>query len=386
MIKGPVFIIVIFMLLNLFFNFSLSSIAITSAVVTGAVAFAFKETLVNLIGGIAISIEKPFKIGDWIKVKNDIIGEVIQTSWRTTRLLTPTSDLYVIPNQVISNSEFFNFHMPDKVHGEILKVGVSYDHPPNKVKEVILDVLKGIRGIADTPAFYILLVNYNDFTIDYEIRYWITDFAFILLIRDEVFSKIWYAFKRENIRIPFPIRTIEYAKDKKEYKDELSLEIFKNCPLFENTEDNILLEVSRQFERVDYGKDEIVVKYNSEGDALYIVEKGELQVTSRDKFGKQKRVTEISAGEIFGEMSIITGSKTMVDVSAQTDCTLLRLKRERLKELTQEYPKLRVSLVSFADKRLEQMLANESTEQIVEVESPAAKKKLLEKFFKYFSE
>jgi small-conductance mechanosensitive channel/CRP-like cAMP-binding protein len=387
MIKGPAFIIVIFMMLNLLFNFSLSSIAITSAVVTGAVAFAFKETLVNLIGGISISIEKPFKIGDWIKVKNDIIGEVIQTSWRTTRLLTPTSDLYIIPNKEISNNEFFNYHLPAKVHGDIIKIGVSYEHAPNTVKGVILNILKGVDDVASNPEPFILLVNYNDFTIDYEIRYWIKEFYTVLITKDEILSKIWYAFKRENIKIPFPIRTIEYAKEKEaKVYSGIDVEILKASPLFENTQNEVLIEVGKNMDRINYGKGETVIAYDSEGAALYIVESGIFSVSARNKSGKKKRANRIEVGGVFGEMSIITDSRTMADVVAETDCVLLRLKKEVLRELGQMFPKLITDLVNYADKKIEELIAKETTEEIPEIESPAAKKTVLEKFFKYFSD
>lgn len=386
-IKGAIVAVLVLILLKVLFNFSLQNIAITSAVVTGVLAFALQDTFVNLIAGISISIEKPFKIGDWIKVRNDIVGEVIQTSWRTTRLLTLSRDLYIIPNREISNNEFFNFYKPKQQHGIVLKIGVSYNHPPNEVKRIIKEILTTTDGVCSDPEPFVTLVAYNDFSMDYEIRYWVEYYPIHLKIHDTLFSKIWYYFKREEINIPFPIRTLQFDRKKKDFekqKHDLDMDLFRKCPIFENFNDTDMEKIANNFERLPYGKDETVIQFDDEGSGLYILEQGQIAIYARDSLGNSKFVKNLEIGDFFGELSLLTGAKTKADVTAKEDSILYRLKREKFKELTQDFPSLLTQLSDLADKRLNEMLKFEEIEEVKDAKKDSERKTILKKLFDYF--
>ncbi len=378
------FVLLIFLLRAL--DVSITGIALTSGGIAVGIGFALRDTFNNLIAGISISVEKPFRIGDWIKVKGEIVGEVIQTSWRTTRLLTLSRDLYIIPNTEISNSEFFNFYKPRKQHGIILTVGISYDHAPNLVKDTIKSILIHTDGISNDPAPKVTLMKYNDSSMDYEIRYWISNYPENVDIQDTVLSKIWYTFKRKDLVIPFPIRTIEYKIPNVENKEETPFELFRNCPIFENLEADLLKEVIKDFKRQKYGKDELIVAYDEVGPGLYIIEQGELDVITRDKFGNKKYIKQLTQGDFFGELSLITGSKTKADVKAKTDCVLLFEERSAFKELVKKYADLLVAISNIADSRLDEILKMEKIEEINASKKPEMKKNVLKKIFDYFED
>ncbi len=382
-VKAGVLVILLLFLLKTFFDFSFTNIAITSAAVTAILAFALQDTFVNLIAGISISIEKPFKIGDWIKVKSDIIGEVIQTSWRTTRLLTLTRDLYIIPNREVANTEFFNFYKPHKTHGIILKIGVSYDHPPNDVKSTILNILLSTEGIVSEPSPNVRLVNYNNSSMDYELRYWIDNYPDHVRIQDDVLSKIWYSFRREGIVIPFPITTVEFRKPKSAAERELPLELFRSCPIFTPLNESIFNEVINGFKRLKFGRGEMVLKYDQEGPGLFLIETGKLEIIARDRFENKKHVTVVERGDFFGELSLLTGARTKADVIVIEDAELLFVKKETFRLLVQKHPDLLVALSDVADSRIDEILRMDEEDSKDKAKKSDEKKNILRKLFEY---
>ncbi len=384
-IKVLMFFILLVVLLRAL-DVSITGIALTSGGIAVGAGFALRDTFNNLIAGISISVEKPFRIGDWIKVKNEIIGEVIQTSWRTTRLLTLSRDLYIIPNTEISNSEFFNFYKPRQQHGILLTVGISYDHAPNLVKETIEKILLNTEGIISNPTPKVSLMNYNDSSMDYEIRYWISNYPDNIDIQDQVLSKIWYTFKRKDLVIPFPIRTVEFRKTKIEKERKPDYDLLKSCPIFENLGDDLLKEVIADFKRQRFGKDEIIVRYDEVGPGLFIIENGELDVITRDKYGNKRHVKKLQQGDFFGELSLLTGAKTKADVKALTDCELLFEERVAFKELVKKHPDLLVALSDVADSRLDEMLQLEEMSEMAGGEKPEIKKNVIKKIFDYFDD
>ena len=109
-VKAMIWLIIILIMLKDIFGFSIQDIAITSAVVTAAFAFAFQDTLVNLIAGISISVEKSFKLGDFVQLKSGEMGYVIQTSWRTTRIKNRKNQIVVVPNKELASAEIINYN------------------------------------------------------------------------------------------------------------------------------------------------------------------------------------------------------------------------------------------------------------------------------------
>ena len=83
----------------------------TSAVGAVVVGFALQDTLGNLFAGLAIQIEKPFRVGHWIQV-GDREGQVQEITWRATKLRTKDGQFLIVPNSVISKEPILNYSEP----------------------------------------------------------------------------------------------------------------------------------------------------------------------------------------------------------------------------------------------------------------------------------
>ena len=132
----------------------------TSAVTSLVLGLALQPILGNFFAGLVISIEKPFRINDWIKV-GEHEGRVAAITWRTTHLRTRDNDNLVIPNSKMADERVLNYYYPHPVHREKVRVGVTYGEPPYRVRRALLDCAVGVAGILDKPAPDVLLVSFD---------------------------------------------------------------------------------------------------------------------------------------------------------------------------------------------------------------------------------
>ncbi len=176
--------------------------------------FALQETLGNVMSGIALLFERPFRVGDWIKV-GDHIGRVTEVNWRAIRLRTRKNEELVVPNSVLGREIITNFDMPTAPFAEQIFLGFSYDDPPNFVKSALLKAAARTPGIANDPPVQVQTISYDDFAITYRIRIAVGSYENLMEVRDQFMSRVWYVAKRYGLSIPFPIRTIQIDRSSK---------------------------------------------------------------------------------------------------------------------------------------------------------------------------
>lgn len=192
----------------IFPEWEMTALVATSAVTSLVLGLALQPILGNFFAGIVISLERPFRINDWI-LFDDTEGRVVDITWRTTHLRTRNNDNLVIPNSLIADQAILNYFYPHPLHLERICVGVHYRTPPYRVKQALLDVAERIDSVLEKPSPAVYLLEFGDSAITYELRVWIEDYAHKPRIVSHVKSEIWEEFRRRDIVIPFPIRTLE---------------------------------------------------------------------------------------------------------------------------------------------------------------------------------
>jgi len=207
-----VYLIAAFVTLRVIFpKLELGGLIATSAVTSLVLGLALQPILSNFFAGLVISIERPFRINDWIKV-GDHEGRVAAITWRTTHLRTRENDNLVIPNSKLADERVVNFYYPHPMHLERIKVAASYDVPPYRVRRALLEAIAGVPGVLDKPTPEVFLPRFDDSSIGYELRVWMDDVAGAPRIASEVRGRIWEVFRKEGITMPYPIRTVEISR------------------------------------------------------------------------------------------------------------------------------------------------------------------------------
>ena len=310
-----------------------------SSIVLG---LALQDTLGNLFSGIALLFERPFNIGDWLEFSGTQ-GKVIEINWRSVHLLTRELELLVIPNAVLAKETIRNYHLPKKLHVEPVDIGFSYDDPPNKVKRVLKETAIATKGVLNKPEPIIFTITYNDSSIDYRVKLFLADYDKVPQIRDEFITRIWYAANRNNLNIPFPIRTV-YHKPPVRSQENERLQQFvrylKTFPSFVYLENNDLEKLVRDATLKHFGIGEIAISRNTIQRNLYLIIAGVAKISVLNNFGKEKEIARISSGDIFGEMSLVSLNSGSVSVTAIEDLEVLVLKTETIQDILDDVPRL----------------------------------------------
>ncbi|WP_420266371.1 cyclic nucleotide-binding domain-containing protein [Candidatus Magnetominusculus dajiuhuensis] len=365
-VTAVIYAIALFAILKIQFGIDLTPIITTSAVFSMVIGLALQDTLTNLIAGVVLHIETPFRINDWIRVK-ETDGKVVEINWRTTKLLTRTNDYLVIPNGNIIKDTILSVNYPTPSQIMSLFVGVDYDTPPNKVKQVIASVCLKTCEVKGHPP-EVRVVKYNDSSIEYELRVWINDYGLKPHIANILMTKLWYAFKRENIRIPFPVRDVychpvtgvdSSDEFEQNYSAVQRIEFFSVFP------ENVQKEIASQLVQKYFGKGESIFEEGDEGDSFYVIRRGRVSVTVGGN-----EVAVLKRGDFFGEISLFTGGIRTASVTAKDDALLLVLDKEGFSNVIMDNPSAVESISAIITRREieNEQLARKMSEQALSEE------------------
>jgi small-conductance mechanosensitive channel len=191
--------------------FDVGPLLATSAVTSLVLGLALQPILANFFAGLVISLERPFRINDWIRVGEQQEGRVVAITWRTTHLRTRDNDNIVIPNAKLAEERVHNFYYPHPLHLERVRVPVHYKEPPYRVRRVLTDCAAGVPGTLDKPSPDVYVIAFEDSAVTYELRVWIDDVANSPRIASDLRSRAWEELRKAGMTIPYPTRTLHLA-------------------------------------------------------------------------------------------------------------------------------------------------------------------------------
>jgi CRP-like cAMP-binding protein len=304
----------------------------TSAVGAVVVGFALQDTLGNFFAGMAIQIEKPFRVGHWISVGGSE-GQVQEVPGRATKLRTKNGQFLIVPNSVISKDPILNYSEPTVPTRLEVEVGASYLTPPNEVKAAILEAVANAPLAIRAPEPKVLVQGFGDSAINYTAYFWVNDYGLEREARDQVRTNIWYEFRRRNIEIPWPIQ-IQYERDEEpvwgQRHVDAAAEYLSRIDLFAPIDEAARRALATSSQHHLFAAGEPIVRQGASGDSMFVVLRGRARVVIEPS---GQEVAIIPAGGFFGEMSMLTGESRTATVRAAEDVTLLEISAADFRQL-----------------------------------------------------
>ena len=167
-----------------------------------ALSFAAKDTVGNIISGIVIIIDRPFKEGDWVAL-GSLDAIVTDIRLRTTVLTTFNNEIVVVPNQQISQERIINYTMTPKIRVKI-PIGIAYKESISAARMALLETTKGDTSILQDPLPIVIVKDLGGSSVNLQLRFWIENsddqYAFIY----EYTEKCKLALDEAGIEIPYP--------------------------------------------------------------------------------------------------------------------------------------------------------------------------------------
>jgi len=328
-----------------------------SVLTTAVIGLALQETLGNLAAGLALQLERDFEVGDWVKIDDRITGRIREIRWRATTVVTKNGDLVLIPNGAVARALITNFSRPTSAHRQWVHLRVHFRHPPGRVREVVQEALRGQSFIRSDPPPDCILLEFKDDAVTYACRYWMEYFQRDDAMDSAVRSAIWYALHRAGMEIPFPslnvnVTEMNEERDDRKLDEEYArrVDALSRVDVFRALDAQKIDSLSRRLRMVIFGPGEVILRQGDPGDSLYVVRAGHVAVQVGYGNGP-KTVATLTAGQFFGEMSLMTGESRSATVVAKTDVECYIVDKEAFQEILQEKPELAGVISEILSKR-----------------------------------
>jgi small-conductance mechanosensitive channel/CRP-like cAMP-binding protein len=349
-ITAVVTVIAILILLKEIMDINVTSLIATTTVLTATIGLAFQSTLANMLAGLTIHLEKPLKQGDWIAA-GGYEGHVLDITLRSTQIVTLENNEVFIPNSKVLSEAVVNYSLPDTTSIRKLSVGVGYRIPPNTVRKAVLEVLATVPGVDMSSHPAVRVISYGDFAVNYEVRYAIHEYHRHVDIAAEIMNLLWYRFKRDGIEIPYPVRTVHLREVTAEnLRAEREREVAEILVLMEKVD--ILAPLSDPERRrladavgvKTYAVGEYPVRQGEAGDSCYFIKKGSVDVIVEKMPGEGVVVATLGPGNLFGEMSLLTGAARTASILVMEDAEFVVIDRESFRDTLIHNPPIAESL------------------------------------------
>ncbi|RIL05205.1 MAG: hypothetical protein DCC71_11270 [Proteobacteria bacterium] len=307
----------------------------TSAVGAVVIGFALQDTLGNAFAGLAIQVEKPFRVGEWIRV-GEYVGRVEEITWRATKLRTKDTNFVIVPNSMIAKEAITNFSEPvgpTRVH---VDVGVSYDATPDAVKDALREALLNAALVLRSPAPAVQLREFAASSIVYRAYFWVADFATDGPARDQVRANIYYTLKRHGIEIPYPVQVEMPREPAPRRAPALTAEftaLLGRSALFAPLDEDERAALAELGEERLYTRGEAIIREGEPGGSMFLIAAGQAEVTVAGA-----HVRTLGAGDFFGEMSLLTGEERAATVVASQPCRLMEITSDAFRRFVMAEP------------------------------------------------
>ncbi len=369
-----VFVALFLLLFNrIYQEVNLGALLTGSAIFGVIIGLALQDTLGNFFAGISLHADRPFQVGDVIVVgPQKHTGVVEGITWRAVKIRTFQNHIVLVSNSMAAK-ESIEVCPRENLNARLVFFGTLYSDSPAKTIHVVREAIREADNVSQKIAPIVRIRDLGESSIDWEVKYWLQDFAKYNDTDALVRQLIWYALRRANVTFAFPTRTLHVERrppeskvsgPQKEIIERLSaVDIF--APLSVEETEKLAGATSRHV----FAPAELVIRAGDQGSSMFVVHKGRVQVQVSEG-GKARPVAVLSEGAFFGEMALFTGEPRTANVVALEETEVLEIGHAAMKHLFETNPDLAEAISwTISERRAGLQASSQQATQAAEVES-----------------
>lgn len=194
--------------LGFVFGMPVGTLVATSGVIAVIFGLALQNTLGDVFSGIALTLGRAYAIGDWVQLNDGTEGRVIETTWRSTNLLTAAHNVVVLPNSILAKQGVRNISRPDETHQIALRVRIAARQRPRLVEEVMRSVLQASLVIIKNPAPVVALKAIDAIAIEVELQFRVHSVALRTPATNEIIDLLHDQCRASGLSLAVPAESL----------------------------------------------------------------------------------------------------------------------------------------------------------------------------------
>jgi small-conductance mechanosensitive channel/CRP-like cAMP-binding protein len=329
----------------------ITGIVATSAVITAVIGLSFQDTLGNMMGGMALQMERTIGVGDWIRVDTQE-GMVKEIRWRHTSIETRNWDTIVIPNSALMKSHVTLLGRragQPRQHRQWVYFNVDFRYSPAEVIDNVESALRAepIANVAAQPTPNCVLMDFKESYCSYAVRYWLTDLALDDPTNSIVRTRIYFALRRADIPLSIPAHSLFVTEEdvsraeRKQVKEiERRAAALKDVELFHALTDEERRSLASRLRIAPFVHGEAMTRQGAEAHWLYLITRGDAEVRVSVDGNLSERIATLHAGDFFGEMGMMTGEPRSATVIALSDVECYRVDKDAFRNILRSRPEI----------------------------------------------
>ena len=179
-----------------------------------ALSLAAQDTLANMISGLIILTDQPFRVGDRIEIQGlNTWGDVAAIGMRSTRIRTRDNRMVIVPNSSISSNQVVNYTYPDPRYRVQIEIGVAYGVDLKEVREIITKAVRANENVLEDKPVDVLFLEFGDSAMILRVRWWITSYVDTRRVFDQVTEAIYLALEKGGVEMPPQTFAVEIKQE-----------------------------------------------------------------------------------------------------------------------------------------------------------------------------
>lgn len=353
-VGAAVFILALFGIVRYVFDRPVTGLVATSGVVTIIIGFAIREMIADFFSGIAMNTERPYRIGDFLELDPGLVGRVTELNWRSTRLITQSGTVIVVPNSNLASRQFINYSLPTSQYRESLELVLNFTTDPRRAENILLAAMLATRGLVEQAAHSVKIKSFSERGVLYELRFFIHSYAERANLRHEVARNVLHHLQQAGVPIPYGQQEIFLSRERPRRREtRLSARrLLSRIPWLDPLNDDELDRLAANVIEREFSPGEVVVREGDQSTSLYVLVEGTLEAATLGEGDKEEKVGTIKPGQALGEMSFLTGAPRAATVTALTNAFMLQVRRKAFEPILQARPEIAEQLGKTMAKRV----------------------------------
>ena len=342
------FTILFLIAFNQFFpDVNLGALFTTSAIFGVILGLALQDTLGNFFAGISLQADRPFQVGDVITVGvQRHTGVVEEITWRAIKVRTFQNHVVLINNSTAAK-EPIEVSARGNLNARLVYFNTLYIDSPAKTIHVVREAVREADNVSQKVTPLVRIRNLGENGVEYEVKYWLEDYAKYNDTDALVRQRIWYAFRRAGLNFAFPTRTLHVERRAKPGTRESDggaiVERLSAVDLFAPLSPEETTMLARAAVSHVFAPGETVIRAGDPGSSMFVVHNGRVRVQINDN-GRQRTIATLNEGDFFGEMALFTGEPRTANVIALEETEVLEIGHAAMKSVFDTNPDLVESL------------------------------------------